>query len=237
MNGAEPAEVAWFGALCDDDYQYLGMPDPALASSWEHCRDITLAAERNGFDNILLPSGYTLGIDATAFAAGIAPLTERMRLLLAVRMGEMWPPQLARQIATIDRMLNGRLTVNIISSDMPGESLESAPRYRRTLEWMHVLRTLLDGQPVDFHGEFIDLSLDPPRASTVSGRCPLFYFGGFSEAAKETAAEASGRLPDLAGHGGGCGGHGRRHAGQSSSPRPEAALRAAQPRDRAGDAR
>ena len=191
MNGAEPAEVAWFGALCDDDYQYLGMPDPALASSWEHCRDITLAAERNGFDNILLPSGYTLGIDATAFAAGIAPLTERMRLLLAVRMGEMWPPQLARQIATIDRMLNGRLTVNIISSDMPGESLESAPRYRRTLEWMHVLRTLLDGRPVDFHGEFIDLSLDPPRASTVSGRCPLFYFGGFSEAAKETAAEAS----------------------------------------------
>ena len=83
-------------------------------------------------------------------------------------LAEFWLPQLARQIATIDRMLGGRLTVNIISSDMPGESLESAPRYRRTLEWMHVLRTLLDGQPVDFHGEFVDLSLDPPRARTVS---------------------------------------------------------------------
>ena len=190
MTAAEQVEVAWFGALCDDDYEYLGVSDPALASSWEHCRDITLAAERNGFDNILLPSGYTLGIDATAFAAGIAPLTERMRLLLAVRMGELWLPQLARQIATLDRMLSGRLTVNIISSDMPGESLESAPRYRRTLEWMNVLRTLLDGRPVDFHGEFVDLVLDPPRVRTVSGRCPLFYFGGFSEAAKETAAEA-----------------------------------------------
>ena len=189
-NGSDPVEVSWFGALCDDDYQYLGVPEAALASSWEHCRDITLAAERNGFDNILLPSGYTLGIDATAFAAGMAPLVERMRLLLAVRMGEMWLPQLARQIATIDRMLGGRLTVNIISSDIPGESMESAPRYRRTLEWMHVLRTLLDGRPVDFHGEFVDLTLDPPRARTVSGRCPLFYFGGFSEAAKETAAEA-----------------------------------------------
>ena len=185
-----PVEVAWFGALCDDDYEYLGVPDPALASSWEHCRDITLEAERNGFDNILLPSGYTLGIDATAFAAAVAPLTTRMRLLLAVRMGELWLPQLARQIATIDRMLGGRLTVNIISSDMPGESLDSARRYRRTLEWMHVLRTLLDGRPVDFHGEFVDLSLEPPRARTVSGRCPLFYFGGFSEAATETAAEA-----------------------------------------------
>lgn len=190
MTAPAPVEVSWFGALCDDDYRYLGVTDPALASSWEHCRDITLEAERNGFDNILLPSGYTLGIDATAFAAGIAPYTQRMRLLLAVRMGELWLPQLARQLATIDRMLGGRLTVNIISSDMPGESLEPAPRYRRTLEWMQVLRTLLDGRPVDFHGEFVDLTLDPPRASTVSGRCPLFYFGGFSEAAKETAAEA-----------------------------------------------
>ncbi len=190
MSGSGAVEVAWFGALCDDDYRYLGVPDPTLASSWQHCRDITLAAERNGFDNILLPSGYTLGIDSTAFAAGVAPLTERMRLLLAVRMGEMWLPQLARQIATIDQMLDGRLTVNIISSDIPGETLESAPRYRRTLEWMHVLRTLLDGQPVDFHGEFVDLTLDPPRASTVSGCCPPFYFGGFSEAAKETAAAA-----------------------------------------------
>ena len=191
MSGTGPVEVAWFGALCDDDYKYLGVADPALASSWEHCRDITLAAERNGFDNILLPSGYTLGIDAPAFAAGVAPLTERIRLLLAVRMGELWLPQLARQLATIDRMLGGRLTVNIISSDLPGESLESAPRYRRTLEWMRVLRMLLDGERVDFHGEFVHLELDPPRARTVSGRCPLFYFGGFSEAAKETAAEAA----------------------------------------------
>ncbi len=189
--GSDPVEVAWFGALCDDDYEYLGVSDPALASSWEHCRDIVLAADRCGFDNILLPSGYTLGIDATAFAAGIAPLTDRIRLLLAVRMGELWVPQLARQIATIDRMVGGRLTVNIISSDIPGESLESAPRYRRTLEWMRALRTLLDGEGVDFHGEFVDLVLDPPRVRTVSGRCPPFYFGGFSEAAKETAAEAA----------------------------------------------
>ncbi len=184
-------EVSWFAALCDDDYRYLGVAEPELASSWEHCRDITLTAEQNGFDNILLPSGYALGIDATAFAAAVAPLTKRMRLLLAVRMGELWLPQLARQLATIDRMLNGRLTVNIISSDMPGETLESAPRYRRTLEWMKVLHMLLNGESIDFHGEFVELTLDPPRAHTVSGRCPLFYFGGFSEAAKETAAEAS----------------------------------------------
>jgi len=191
VSSSTPVEVAWFAALCDDDYEYLGVADPELASSWEHCRDITLAADRHGFDNILLPSGYTLGIDSTAFAAAVAPHTSQIQLLLAVRMGEMWLPQLARQLATIDRILDGRLTINIISSDIPGEALESEPRYRRTLEWMQVLRTLLNGQSVDFHGEFVDLALDPPRATTVSGRCPPFYFGGFSEAAKETAAAAA----------------------------------------------
>ena len=123
-----PCEVSWFSALCDDDYEFLGVPDAKLKSSWEHCRDIVLQAESGGFDNILLPSGYALGIDTTAFAAAIAPMLKRMALLMAVRVGESWPPQLARQIATIDRLLGGRLTVNIISSDMPGETLGSAPR-------------------------------------------------------------------------------------------------------------
>ena len=183
-------EVSWFAALCDDDYEFLGVPDPRLASSWEHCRGIALAAEEAGYDNLLLPSGYTMGIDSVAFAAGIAPLLKRMRLLVAVRMGEMWPPQLARQLATVDQMLGGRLTINIISSELPGQPLESAARYRRTLEIMRVLRDLLDGRSVDTRGEFADLTVDPPRLRPAGG-CPPFYFGGLSEAAREVAAQAA----------------------------------------------
>lgn len=186
-----PCEVSWFSALCDDDYEFLGVPDPRLASSFEHCRDIVLQAESGGFDNVLLPSGYALGIDTTAFAAGMAALITRIRLLMAVRIGESWPPQLARQIATIDRMLGGRLTVNIISSDLPGQTLESAPRYRRTVEAMHILRTLLNGEPLRHDGEFWQLDVAPPRVTTVSGRCPSFYFGGLSPAARDAAAEGA----------------------------------------------
>ncbi len=183
-------EVAWFAALCDDDYEFLGVPDPRLASSWEHCRGIALAAEEAGYDNLLLPSGYAMGIDSVAFAAGIAPLLRRMRLLVAVRMGEMWPPQLARQLATVDQMLGGRLTVNIISSALPGQPMESAARYRRTLEIMRVLRDLLDGRSVHTQGEFAGLSVDPPRLRPAGG-CPPFYFGGLSEAARDVAAQAA----------------------------------------------
>ena len=183
-------EVSWFGPLCDDDYEFLGVPDAGLLSSWEHCRGIVQRAEEAGFDNLLLPSNYAVGIDSVAFAAGVAPLLRRMRLLVAVRMGEMWPPQLARQLATIDQMLGGRLTINIISSDLPGEELESAPRYRRTLEIMRVLRDLLDGKPIDVRGEFVTLALDPPRIARPGG-CPPFYFGGLSEAARDVAAQAA----------------------------------------------
>lgn len=192
-----PLEVAWFAALCDDDYEFLGVPDPDLASSFEHCGEITRAADRLGFDNILLPSGYTLGIDSVAFAAGIAPQVRDIDLLLAVRCAEMWPPQLARQLATIDRMLGpstrhperSRLCVNIISSDLPGAPLDSAPRYRRTVEVATIVRELLSGRPVEHHGEFYDLEVEPPRVRTSDGTCPPFYFGGLSEAARDAAAQ------------------------------------------------
>ena len=183
-----PVEVAWFAALCDDDYEFLGVPDPKLASSFGHCREITLTADRLGYNNILLPSGYALGIDSVAFAGGVAPDVKQMQLLLAVRMGEMWPPQSARQLATLDQMLEGRLTINIISSDIPGEALESAPRYQRARECMRVLRALLNGEGVEMDGEFLKISVEPPRVRTHSGTCPPFYFGGFSDDAKDTAA-------------------------------------------------
>jgi alkanesulfonate monooxygenase len=183
-----PPEIAWFSALCDDDYEFLGVPDPALLSSWEHCRAITVAADSLGYDSILLPSGYALGIDCTAFAAAVATQTSRINLLLAVRIGELVVPQLARQLATVDQISDGRLLVNVISSDVPGEMRSGPDRYRRTLETMAALRSLLSGLPVDVSGTFVDLEIEPPRVATAPSRYLPFYFGGLSDEAKACAA-------------------------------------------------
>ncbi|MEC7663193.1 MAG: LLM class flavin-dependent oxidoreductase, partial [Pseudomonadota bacterium] len=171
---------------------------------WKHCSAITTTADRLGYDSILLPSGYQLGIDSVAFAGGIAPITEQIRLLVAVRCGELWVPQLARQLATLDQMLAGRLSINIISSDIPGETMASEPRYERTRETMMALRQLLNGESVSMQGEFLNLDIDPPNVRTVSGNSPLFYFGGLSEPARDVAAECSdvflmwpGTLPEV----------------------------------------
>ncbi|MFN8052272.1 MAG: LLM class flavin-dependent oxidoreductase [Acidimicrobiales bacterium] len=194
----DPLEVAWFSALCDDDYRWLGVPDPALRSSFDHCADLVTTADRCGYDSILLPSGYELGIDSVAFAGGVAALARRIRLLVAVRCGEMWPPQLARQLATLDHLLTSaggaqRLLINIISSDLPGAPLDSAPRYERTREVMTILRELLAGRPVDHHGEHYDLTVEPPRiavetAAARGGVAPPLYFGGISPDARDVAA-------------------------------------------------
>jgi alkanesulfonate monooxygenase len=182
------SEISWFSALCDDDYEQLGVPQLDLRSSWEHCSDIVRTVQGAGFDNVLLPSGYDLGIDTLAFTSAIAPSISTMKLLAAIRCGEVWVPQLARQLATINEILNGRLSINIISSEMPGEILNGPSRYARTLETMTALRTLLSGQRLDIDGEHLQLHVDAPRICRDTPQTPQFYFGGLSTEARDVAA-------------------------------------------------
>lgn len=186
----DAVEVSWFSALCSDDYEYLGVPDDTLKSSWSHCRDILLEAERQGFRNILCPSSYQVGQDTLSFVAGCAPLTSSINMLAAVRCGEMQPIMLARTIATLDHMLEGRLTVNIISSDFPGEVAESAYRYQRSREVVQILKQAWTRDMINHEGEiytFKDVPTAPAKPYQTGG--PLLYFGGYSPPAIELCAE------------------------------------------------
>jgi alkanesulfonate monooxygenase len=121
-------EVAWFSALCGDDYEYLGVPDDSLRSSFSHCGKIVKTADRLGYQNILLPSSFVVGQEPLPFASAMAATTQQINQLIAVRMGEIHPPMLARHLSTIDHIAEGRMAVNIISSDLPGEQLEYSAR-------------------------------------------------------------------------------------------------------------
>lgn len=186
----DAAEVAWFSALCSDDYQYLGHPENHLRSSWEHCRDIVKTSEKQGFRNILCPSSYQVGQDTLSFVAGCAPLTETINMLAAVRCGEMQPIMLARTIATLDHMLKGRLTVNIISSDFPGEKADSAFRYQRSREVVEILKQAWTQDEINYQGHvysFEGITTDPAKPYQTGG--PLLYFGGYSPAALELCGQ------------------------------------------------
>ncbi len=185
-------EVAWFSALCSDDYEFLGIPDGDLRSSYQHCGDIVHKADAHGFQNILLPSGWIAGQDALTFAAAMATQTTQINQLVALRMGEVWPPMLARAIATVDHIAKGRLCINIISSDLPGQRESNEIRYARASEIIQILQALwrTDG-PFEWKGTFYQISLpttEPAKPYQQNGG-PLMYFGGISPAAQDLCAK------------------------------------------------
>ena len=183
----DAAEVSWFAALCSDDYAYLGVPDGALRSSWDHCSAIVKRAEGHGFRNILCPSSYQVGQDTLTFVAGCAPITENINFLAAIRCGEMQPIMLARTVATLDHMLRGRLTLNVISSDFPGEVADSAFRYKRSHEVVEILRQAWTRDTIDYEGEVYQFKAVPtaPARPYQQNGGPLLYFGGYSPDALE----------------------------------------------------
>ncbi|MDG2475082.1 MAG: LLM class flavin-dependent oxidoreductase [Paracoccaceae bacterium] len=184
------SEISWFSALCSDDYQFLSIPDGKLRSSWDHCSAIVKNAERQGFRNILCPSSYQVGQDTLSFVAACAPITSKINLLAAVRCGEMQPIMLARTIATLDHMLKGRLTINIISSDFPGQKEDSNYRYQRSREVVEILKQAWTREEINYQGkiyEFSGLTTDPAKTYQIGG--PLLYFGGYSPAALELCGQ------------------------------------------------
>ena len=184
------AEISWFAPLCDGDDDFLGNRNPAYKSNWENTSTIVKTADQLGYRNVLCPSSYQVGQDTLAFVAGMAPLTEQINLLAAIRCGEVHPPMLARSIATLDHMLQGRLTINIISSDLPGDQLESNERYARSREVIEILKQAWNQDQIDFHGKHYQLQLpSAPIKPYQQNGGPLLYFGGYSPAGIDLCAE------------------------------------------------
>lgn len=187
----EGAEVAWFAPICNGDDEFLGRHDFRYKSDWSNTSNVLLTADRLGYRNILCPSSYQVGQDTLTFAAAVAPLTSNINILAAVRCGEVHPPMLGRTIATLDHLLKGRFTINIISSDLPGTKLESAERYQRSREVIEILKQGWTQEYIDFKGEFYNIQLDttdPVKPYQQNGG-PLLYFGGYSPSAVDLCAE------------------------------------------------
>ena len=186
----EGAEISWFAPLCDGDDDFLGHRNPDYKSSWDNTSNIVKTADALGFRNVLCPSSYQVGQDTLSFVAGMAPLTQQINLLAAIRCGEVHPPMLARTIATLDHMLKGRLTINIISSDLPGTQLSSPERYARSREVIEILKQAWTQDRIDFKGHYyqLDLPTGPVKPYQQNGG-PLLYFGGYSPDGVDLCAE------------------------------------------------
>ena len=185
----EGAEISWFAPICDGDDRYLGERNIKYKSNWENTSNILLNADKLGYRNILCPSSYQVGQDTIPFVSAVSPMTKNINILAAIRCGEVYPPMLARTLTTIDHILEGRLTINIISSNLPGENLPSEDRYNRSREVIEILKQAWTKEEINFTGNFYNLKLptNPVKPYQIGG--PLLYFGGYSPPALELCAE------------------------------------------------
>ena len=137
------ADVLWF-LPTHGDGRYLGTSVGARPVDLPYLRQIAQAADELGYFGVLLPTGRSCE-DSWIVAAALAPATERLRYLVAVRPGLQTPAVSARMAATLDRISNGRLLINVVTGGDPvelkgdGVFLDHAARYDVTAEFLIVL--------------------------------------------------------------------------------------------------
>jgi len=196
MSNPHPARanVLWF-LPTHGDGRYLGTSIGGRQTDIKYLRQIAQAADDLGYFGVLLPTGRSCE-DSWIVASAVAPFTERLRYLVAVRPGLQSPTVAARMTATLDRVSDGRLLINVVTGGDPTENkgdgifLSHDERYEVTREFLNVYSDLLRGETVNFHGKHIQVEdgrlLFPP----VQRPQPPLYFGGSSPAGIDVAAES-----------------------------------------------
>jgi alkanesulfonate monooxygenase len=152
---------------------------------------IARAAEDLGFAGALTPTGAWCE-DAWLTTAMVSRHTERLKFLVAFRPGFVSPTLAAQMASTFQRLSGGRLLLNVVTGGESreqrayGDFLDKDARYRRTGEFLTVVRQLWEGKPVDLHGEH--LRVEGAELARLPDPVPRVYFGGSSPAAAEVAA-------------------------------------------------
>lgn len=190
---AAETDVLWF-LPTHGDGRYLASEIGARHVTLRYLRQIAQAADELGYFGVLLPTGQSCE-DSWVVASALAPLTERLRFLVAVRPGLQEPSVAARMTATLDRLSNGRLLVNVVTGGDPVEAkgdgifLPHDARYAVTDEFLTIYRRLLSLETVSFEGEHLRIENGRLLYPPVQRPYPPLYFGGSSEAGMQVAAE------------------------------------------------
>jgi FMNH2-dependent dimethyl sulfone monooxygenase len=184
------------------------VPDEGMDASWPYVQRLARRSEELGFDLTLIAELFLNDIkgiaapalDAWSTAAALAAVTQRLELMVAVRPTYHHPATLAKQAANIDRISNGRLSLNVVSSWWKDEARrygsqfdEHDDRYGRTAEWLSVLHGAWTEPALTYHGRYYDvdeLIVEPKPLRSRARNRPVVYAGGESEAAKTLIAGA-----------------------------------------------
>lgn len=171
----------------------LGQTAMQRPADVEYLAEVAKAAERAGFEGVLTPTGSGCE-DAWVTCAAVAQHTEKLKFIVAFRPDTIAPAWAAHQAASFQRLTNGRLLLNIVTGGDPveqksfGDQLDKETRYRRTGEFLGILRQSWSGEFYDHQGEFFHLDQAGLRLGLDEVGAPRVYFGGSSPPALEVAS-------------------------------------------------
>jgi dimethylsulfone monooxygenase len=180
--------------------------DEEMEASWSYVKRLAQRSEEIGFDLTLIAELLLNDIkgieapslDAWSTAAALAAVTKRLELMVAVRPSFHPPAIFAKQAASIDRISDGRLSLNVVSAWWKDEARrygaafdEHDDRYARTSEWLDVVDAAWTQALVNYSGRLYgvqDLVLEPKPTRRADRSRPTIYAGGESEAGKNLIA-------------------------------------------------
>ncbi|GAA3536549.1 LLM class flavin-dependent oxidoreductase [Streptomyces osmaniensis] len=194
-----PLTFHWFLPTNGDSRDVVGggHGSPATVSGRDrpptvaYLSQIARAAEDLGFVGALTPTGAWCE-DAWLTTAMVSQNTQRLKFLVAFRPGFVSPTLAAQMASTFQRQSGGRLLLNVVTGGESqeqrayGDFLDKDDRYRRTGEFLQVVRGLWEGQTVDLVGEH--LQIEGAKLARVPDPVPEVYFGGSSPIAGKIAA-------------------------------------------------
>ncbi|WP_336939212.1 dimethylsulfone monooxygenase SfnG [Acinetobacter modestus] len=170
----------------------------------DYNRRLAKAAEQNGFEYALTQIRFTAGYGAdnqhesVAFSHSILESTENLKVIAAILPGPWKPAVVAKQLATIDQLTNGRIAINIVSGwfrgefDAIGEEWpDHDERYVRSEEFIRTLKGIWTQDNYSFDGKYYQFKDYTLKPKPLQQPHPEIFQGGSSRAARDMASRVS----------------------------------------------
>jgi alkanesulfonate monooxygenase len=159
----------------------------------DYLAEIAHAAEVSGFHGGLIPS-FPMTDEPWAISALLARETDTFRFMIPFQPGFLNPVAAARMTASLQRATGGRALYNVITGGGGpaqlwwGDSASHDDRYRRTTEFLDIVRGVWQGGPFSYQGKFYQLEHGGLPDPLSKEQFPEIYFSGSSDAALASAS-------------------------------------------------
>ena len=167
---------------------------PSVTNSWRELAEEAFHIERAGWhglwigDHFMASGADTSGAwqESWTVLAALAALVPRLRLgTLVTGNTYRYPAVLAKQVAEVDVISGGRVTLGLGAGWQENEHVAygipyptAGDRLRRLEEAVQIIRSLFQNERTDFDGRYYQLQDAPLSPKPVQARLPILIGGG-----------------------------------------------------------